>query len=71
MLLEYGADVNAQGGHFNNALQAASEVVQLLPEHGADISSLSGYYDEAVNAAATRGHFEIVEKLKKAKSRDG
>ncbi|RMZ92306.1 hypothetical protein DV736_g454, partial [Chaetothyriales sp. CBS 134916] len=40
-LLEHRADVNAQGGHYSNALYAASEgghekVVQTLLEHGAD-----------------------------------
>ena len=41
MLLEKGADVNAQGGRFGNALQAASagghdKVVQMLLENGAN-----------------------------------
>ncbi|KAF1830092.1 ankyrin repeat domain-containing protein, partial [Decorospora gaudefroyi] len=41
MLLDKGADVNAQGGHYGNALQAASvgghkEVVTLLLDKGAD-----------------------------------
>lgn len=40
MLLDKGADVNAQGGHYGNALQAASlgghgTVVQMLLEKGA------------------------------------
>jgi len=40
MLMDAGADVNAQGGHFGNALQAASwggyeEVVQMLIDAGA------------------------------------
>ncbi|KAI0569994.1 ankyrin repeat domain-containing protein, partial [Pyrenophora tritici-repentis] len=39
-LLDAGADVNAQGGHFSNALQAASEggheqVVKALLDAGA------------------------------------
>ena len=39
-LLDKGADVNAQGGHFGNALQAAlagghKEIVQLLRTSGA------------------------------------
>ena len=41
MLLEKGADVNAQGGDYGNALQAASaggydKVVQMLLENGAN-----------------------------------
>jgi ankyrin repeat protein len=41
LLLEKGADVNAQGGHYGNALQAASHhgysaIVHSLLEKGAD-----------------------------------
>jgi ankyrin repeat protein len=44
MLLDAGADVNAQGGHYGNALQAASwggheEVVQMLLAAGADVNA--------------------------------
>lgn len=43
MLLDRGADVNAQGGHYGNALQAASEagharIVQTLPDRGARLT---------------------------------
>ena len=43
LLLEKGADVNAQGGYYGNALQAASyegneKVVQLLLKKGADVN---------------------------------
>ena len=39
LLLEKGADVNAQGGHYGNALEVASrgghtEIVQLLLTNG-------------------------------------
>ncbi|KAF8635154.1 hypothetical protein AX14_010535, partial [Amanita brunnescens Koide BX004] len=44
LLLEKGADVNAQGGNCGSALQAASneghmEIVQLLLERGADVNT--------------------------------
>jgi ankyrin repeat protein len=44
MLLDAGADVNAQGGYCGNALQAASwggheEVVQMLLAAGADVNA--------------------------------
>ncbi|CUS12881.1 unnamed protein product, partial [Tuber aestivum] len=44
LLLERGADVNAQGGYHGNALQAAGangneSVVGLLLTHGADPNS--------------------------------
>jgi ankyrin repeat protein len=43
-LVEKGADVNAQGGRYGSALQAASarghdQVVQLLLEKGVDINA--------------------------------
>ena len=44
MLMDAGADVNAQGGHDGNALQAASftgdgEVVKILMDAGADVNA--------------------------------
>ncbi|KAJ7444199.1 ankyrin repeat-containing domain protein [Mycena latifolia] len=49
LLIEKGADVNAQGGYYGNALQAASKnghksVVQLLIEKGADVNAQGGYH---------------------------
>ncbi|KAK1958640.1 purine and uridine phosphorylase, partial [Colletotrichum sublineola] len=46
-LLDKGADVNAQGGEYGNALQAASleshkEIVQLLLDRGADVNAQGG-----------------------------
>ncbi|KAH6853156.1 hypothetical protein B0I37DRAFT_301466, partial [Chaetomium sp. MPI-CAGE-AT-0009] len=47
LLLDKGADANAQGGLYGNALQAASctghgEIVQLLLHKGADIKAQGG-----------------------------
>jgi ankyrin repeat protein len=44
MLLDQGADINAQGGEYGSALQAASfsnhkKVVQMLVDQGADINT--------------------------------
>lgn len=52
LLLEAGADVNAQGGHYGNALQAASfrgdrEVVQQLLGAGADVNVQGRHYGNA------------------------
>ena len=45
LLLSYGADVNAQGGHFNTALQAARwhdslKTMPILLDNGADSTGL-------------------------------
>ncbi|KAF4247129.1 hypothetical protein CNMCM8980_007809 [Aspergillus fumigatiaffinis] len=67
-LAEKGADVNAQGGDYGNALQAASqgghkEVVQLLLEKGADVNVQGGVYGNALRAASCHGHKEVVQLL--------
>ncbi|KAJ9634654.1 hypothetical protein H2199_008939 [Coniosporium tulheliwenetii] len=68
LLLGNGADVNVQGGHFGNALQAASyygyrEVVELLLSKGADVNAQGGYYGNALQAASFNGNKEVVELL--------
>ncbi|KAH7007957.1 uncharacterized protein B0I36DRAFT_378693 [Microdochium trichocladiopsis] len=67
-LLGEGADVNAQGGRYGNALQAASsrgyrEVVQLLLDNGADVNAQGDYYGNALQAASSRGYREVVQLL--------
>jgi hypothetical protein len=68
ILLERGADVNAQGGRYGNALQAASkgghlEIVKILLERGADVNAQGGRYGNALQAASSGGHLEIVQVL--------
>ncbi|KAF5707794.1 hypothetical protein FMUND_10944 [Fusarium mundagurra] len=63
-----GADINAQGGLYGNALQAASlqgnlEVVQLLLDKGADIDAQGGWLGNALQAASFEGNPEIVQLL--------
>jgi len=63
-----GAEVNAQGGDFGNALQAASEgghdqVVQILLDKGAEVNAQGGYYSNALQAASYRGHDQVVQIL--------
>lgn len=53
MLLERGADVNAQGGHYDSALQAASasgrgKMVQVLLGAGADVNAQGGRFGNAL-----------------------
>ena len=62
------ADVNAQGGRYGNALQAASfrgyeEVVKLLVHKGADVNAQGGEYGNALQAASFEGNEEVVKLL--------
>ncbi|KAH0537484.1 hypothetical protein FGG08_005702, partial [Glutinoglossum americanum] len=62
ILLEPNVDVNAQGGYYGNALQAAAtasdgfvgakEVVRMLLDAGAEVNAQGGYYGNALQAAA-------------------
>jgi nucleoside phosphorylase len=68
ILLENGADVNAQGGKYGNALQAASSkgyegIVQILLENGADVNAQGGKYGNALQAASYEGHEKVVQIL--------
>ncbi|EXL65189.1 hypothetical protein FOPG_18575 [Fusarium oxysporum f. sp. conglutinans race 2 54008] len=63
-----GADVNAEGGEYGNALQAAShggnlEIVRLLLDKGADVNAQGGVYGNALQAASSEGYLEIVQLL--------
>jgi len=71
LLLEKGADVNARGGKYGNALQAAlywgnEAVIKLLLEKAADVNAQGGEYGNALQAASSRsrGHKEIVKLLR-------
>ena len=68
LLLEKGAEVNAQGGKYGNALQAASyldheAIVKLLLEKGAKVNAQGGEYGNALQAASYLGHEAIVKLL--------
>ncbi|KAK4118022.1 ankyrin, partial [Parathielavia appendiculata] len=68
MLLEKGADVNAQAGFYGHALQAASfeghkEIVRMLLDKGADVNAQGGRYGSALQAASSRGYDEVVWML--------
>lgn len=68
MLLEEGADANAQGGWYGSALQDAAATghrrnVELLLDKGADINACGGEYDKALYAASCEGQLEIVQLL--------
>ena len=61
-------NINAQGGEYGNALQAASyrgheKVVQILLDKGADINAQGGRYGNALQAASYRGDENVVRLL--------
>jgi ankyrin repeat protein len=69
-LLDKGADVNAQGGEYGNALSAASfggheQAVKMLLDKGADVNAQGGPYGNALQVASRNGHREIVTLLQK------
>lgn len=68
LLINCGADVNAQGGQFGNALQAAArgghgEIVKLLLDRGADVNAQGGLFGSALQAAVQRGYKSIMQLL--------
>ncbi|SMR45308.1 unnamed protein product [Zymoseptoria tritici ST99CH_3D1] len=68
LLLDKGWQVNAQGGHFGNALQAAchgghEKTVQLLLSAGADANAQGGHYGNALYAAARKHDDEKVAQM--------
>jgi Ankyrin repeats (3 copies)/Ankyrin repeats (many copies) len=69
LLLEHGADLNAQNRVGRTPLHRASfngavEVVRLLLEHGADVEAKNIVGGTALQEAADRGHGEVVELLR-------
>uniref|UniRef100_A0A8H7NI02 protein S-acyltransferase n=1 Tax=Bionectria ochroleuca TaxID=29856 RepID=A0A8H7NI02_BIOOC len=67
-LLQKGADINAQGGEYGNALQATLagghlEMAQMLLEKGADINAQDGYFGNALQTASVGGYLEMAEML--------
>ncbi|KAF7574509.1 vegetative incompatibility protein HET-E-1 [Pyrenophora tritici-repentis] len=68
LLLDQGVDVNAQGGRYGNALQAASrkgrwQIVEMLLDKGADVNAQGGEYSNTLYAASRIGHWKIVRML--------
>ena len=68
LLIDEGADVNAQGGEYGNALQAASfggdeTIAKLLVDNGADVNAQGGYFGNALQAALYTGHKKIAKLL--------
>ena len=69
LLLEHGADINAQDGLYGTPLHGAStfgrlETVRLLLEHGADVEVKDNDGKTALQVAAYNGHDKVVELLR-------
>ena len=67
-ILAEGVDINAEGGEYGNALQAASskgheKVVQMLLDAGADVNAKGGRYGTALQAASENGHEGVIQLL--------
>jgi ankyrin repeat protein len=65
LLLDQGADVNAQVDERGNALQATAykgykRIVRLLPDRGADVYAQGGKYGSAIRAATLDDDLSIV-----------
>jgi ankyrin repeat protein len=74
-ILAAGAEVNAQGGRYGNALQAASsegheKVVQMLLAAGAEVNAQGGDHGNALQAASSEGHEKVVQMLLDAGRRE-
>ncbi|ETS82683.1 hypothetical protein PFICI_04559 [Pestalotiopsis fici W106-1] len=68
MLLDQGADVNAPGGKYGTALEAASakghkDIVSILLDKYADVNTESRGYGTALEAASAEGHKDVVDIL--------
>jgi ankyrin repeat protein len=70
LLLSNGADVNAQGGFYGNALQTALDsgsesliAELLLISNGADVNAQGGGHGDALQAALTSGSENLIAEL--------
>ncbi|VUC36794.1 unnamed protein product [Clonostachys rosea] len=68
LLLDNGAHIHTEGGHFGNALQAAvvsgnESIVEKLMDAGADVNAAGGEFGTSLVAAATYGLMPIARRL--------
>lgn len=74
LLLDRGAQINARGGHYGNALQAAcahscKKVVRLLLDRGADPIAKGGYYGSIKSTVEANDRVDIAEMVIDATTR--
>ncbi|KAJ7608285.1 ankyrin repeat-containing domain protein [Mycena polygramma] len=67
-LLDHDADINAAGGEYGSALQAATmcgnaDIVHILLEKGANVNAAGRMYGSALQAASAEGRMAIVRIL--------
>ena len=67
-LIDRSGDINAQGGGYGNALQAACarghfSVAKLLLDRGVEVNAKGGYYGNALQATCANGHESLAQKL--------
>jgi Ankyrin repeats (3 copies) len=67
-IIKKGADINAQGGYYGNALQTVSfgddeSVVRLLLDRGMDVNAQCGHYGSALHAASSQSHVLVIRSL--------
>jgi Protein kinase domain/Ankyrin repeat len=68
LFLDEGVNLNAEGGKYGNALQAAvleehTDIIRFLLEKGADVNATGGTYGNALQAAAYLGWKEVASLL--------
>jgi ankyrin repeat protein len=65
LLVNNGADVNAEGGLYGSPIQAAlaggyEEIVQLLVDNGANVDAEGGHYGSPLQGALAEGDHNVV-----------
>jgi hypothetical protein len=65
LLFDAGADTDAKGGHYGNALQAAAygpyeKIVKLLLSVDADVNVQASHYDSIYYMVSSIGHEQVL-----------
>jgi ankyrin repeat protein len=76
LLLEKNPDVNAQGGEYGNALQAASldgheQLVKMLLDRHANVNAQGGQYGNTLCAASEEGLTNMTRPIRPDRWQNG